>query len=861
MSLSNKSKEDSLGTSVLFYSSPYLIRGLKMYKIKKTALSVILGGFIFITSPINALALEEIIVTAQKREQNLRDVPISILAVTGDDIQDGGFSDMEDMATFLPNVYMSDSLTGQNLVIRGIGTTVANEAFEQAVAQFHDGVYYGRDNLGQNSFFDLERVEVIRGPAPIFAGQSATAGALSYYSRRPGDEWEGNISAAYGNDEELSVEAAFGGPVSDSFAIRASGRYYELGDAGYKHVLTGKDLGTKENWGARILGVFTPTDNFELMFKVEHQDVLQIGTPTEYTRCETRPALSASHPAIAPGIGALCALDAAVNGIDLNKLDGVAGSGGALDVRAAMDALNIASGATFGEPNYWGAPWSPVSRGLNTARIFNEEERRDYQADIGLVAIDWDIGGSGLKLNSITSYVEYDKEDFLDPDMSSFAIFAGHRAESFEQLAQEIRLTSSEDQRFAWMVGAYYQEHDLITQIDVHLPWLFDLDNFFSMGAVPNNPALDPRVHSAVGFGGPLVENSKWLSAFFNTTFNVTDNFRVNAGGRYVDISKDGTENPQRSLLPIGATEFEAAVPLGPPVAGKANASKFLPEIGVQWDMTADVMVYAKYSEALKAGGFVKSPPVTGRAPDPFSYDPEHAEGIEIGFKSLLFDGRLALNAAYYNTDFDDLQVTVFNNANGQFITQNAAAANSKGAEFDGRLAVTDQFTLGFSGSLGKAEYDDYDGAPCNSFDMKLAIGAAGGNPMAPCFIDGAGKSLTFSPEWSLNLQPEYRMNIGDFEVTASANMIFSDGYTLFSIAGDPLDNVDSWERIDLRIAVTPFDGQWKVAFYGRDVTDERLQHNDAYEFLSTSADLVFDANGVGRERGARYGVQLSYSF
>ena len=152
-----------------------------MNKCCKTTLGLALAGVL--TLPIvaqEAQEIEEIIVTAQKREQKLQDVPLSILAITGEDIQVGGYENMEDLATFVPNLFMSDALTGQNLFLRGIGSTVANEAFEQAVAQFHDGVYYGRDNLSQNGFFDLERVEVVRGPQPVFAGQSATAGALSY---------------------------------------------------------------------------------------------------------------------------------------------------------------------------------------------------------------------------------------------------------------------------------------------------------------------------------------------------------------------------------------------------------------------------------------------------------------------------------------------------------------------------------------------------------------------------------------------------------------------------------------------------------------------------------------------------------
>jgi outer membrane receptor protein involved in Fe transport len=131
--------------------------------------------------------LEEIFVTAQRREQSLQDVPISVMAVTGEAIEEGGFSDVEDLSVFIPNLFMRDAFTGQAIIVRGIGTSTGNEAFEQAVAAFADGVYYGRDNLSQGAVFDLERVEVVRGPQPTFAGQSATAGAINVITRKPGD--------------------------------------------------------------------------------------------------------------------------------------------------------------------------------------------------------------------------------------------------------------------------------------------------------------------------------------------------------------------------------------------------------------------------------------------------------------------------------------------------------------------------------------------------------------------------------------------------------------------------------------------------------------------------------------------------
>ena len=173
---------------------------------------------------------------------------------------------------------MRDAFTGQSLIVRGIGTSTGNEAFEQAVAAFSDGVYYGRDNLSQGAVFDLERVEVVRGPQPTFAGQSATAGAINVITRRPGETWEGGVNMAYGSDEEGTVDFAAGGPLSENFGIRFAGRYYELDDAGYTSIIGNVPQGVKENTAARVVATWNPTDNLDFTFKYEHQDVWQRGS-------------------------------------------------------------------------------------------------------------------------------------------------------------------------------------------------------------------------------------------------------------------------------------------------------------------------------------------------------------------------------------------------------------------------------------------------------------------------------------------------------------------------------------------------------------------------------------------------------
>jgi outer membrane receptor protein involved in Fe transport len=798
--------------------------------------------------------LEEIVVTATRRVESLQDVPISVTAITGQSIQEFGFSDMEDLSSFVPNLQMRDTFVGQALYIRGIGTAVSNEAFEQAVATFADGVYYGRDNLSQNALFDLERVEVVRGPQPTFAGQSATAGALNIITRLPGDTWEGNLTAGYGSDEEQTLEFGMGGPVSDTFGIRFSGRYYTLDDAGYTRLLDGQELGIKENKAARISAVWSPTDNFDATFKFERQETYQRGTPNEYTRCDLNPQTSIAHTAVTPGIPALCALDLlyaspviAQNGNTLETVNDMRGSGGRLSVWDAIDYLNAQSGALPGDPNYWGDPNSPVSRNLAGVYDYNQDEDRNTDANISSVLLNWDVGN--LTFTSQTSFVNYNKKDWLDPDDSSFAIFTDLRLETFEQTAQEFRLTSNSDQAFSWMVGAYWQDHDLETEIDIYMPWLFfGADPTWSDGDISNGE------YEARSFGGRLYEDSTWNSAFFAGTYNFTDALRLNFGGRYQDVSKNGLLIPTQALLPVGADAFGARFQAGAALEAPSDADDFLPEVGLQFDATDDIMVYAKYAEAFKAGGYVMSPVIAGALPDPFTYGPEHAEGLEFGLKGrFLADRNLEFNIVYFDTDFTDLQVTSFDSQRGQFITGNAAKALTQGFEFDGRWAATESFSLAFGGTVLDAHFVEHS-EQCNSLDAKLWPGPG------PCLNDVAGVDLPNTPQWQLTVNPEYRIMAGNYEVSIGANALFSDGYSL-STNGDPLHQVDSYNRLDLRVAVGPASGEWEIALYGRDVTDERLQIGWAPDFQNKSTALIYDAGGLALERGARWGIQGNVFF
>jgi iron complex outermembrane recepter protein len=197
----------------------------------------------------------------------------------------------------------------------------------------------------------------------------------------------------------------------------------------------------------------------------------------------------------------------------------------------------------------------------------------------------------------------------------------------------------------------------------------------------------------------------------------------------------------------------------------------------------------------------------------------------------------------------------VFISAIGRFITTNAAEAHTQGFELDGRWAVNDAFTLGFSGALAaEAEYDAYDGASCNSLEAKSVA--------PPCRADRSGVSLPYAPEWTFSLNPEYRVMVGShYELSIGGNVRFSDGFWI-SDNEDPRNEIGGFNRVDLRLGLAPTDGRWQAAIYGRDLTDERLITGGQPDFQHKTSDPTrYDAFGVTQERGRRYGIQFSYDF
>jgi outer membrane receptor protein involved in Fe transport len=273
-------------------------------------------------------------------------------------------------------------------------------------------------------------------------------------------------------------------------------------------------------------------------------------------------------------------------------------------------------------------------------------------------------------------------------------------------------------------------------------------------------------------------------------------------------------------------------------------------------------MFYGKYAEAFKAGGFVMNPPLGGVPPDPFTFLPEQAKGFEFGFKGTLFDRRLQLNVAYFDTKFTNLQVNSFNGTTARFEVRNAAASRTQGVEIDGRFVVGQHINVGFNLGTNNARYTYFPNGQCGQIQAREWTAA--GKP-GTCVVDISGRRLGV-PKLQFGLAPEATFPVGSFTTKVGLNGTWVAGVKSAANPGDPLANLPSRYRIDLRVAVTPPRGNWEIAAYVRDLTDQAAWIGGLQSaFFSTTTGTgnsdvyLYGVSGKTFDRGRRVGVQLSY--
>ncbi|MFK7957654.1 MAG: TonB-dependent receptor [Lysobacterales bacterium] len=738
-----------------------------------------------------AAQLEEIVVTAQKREEGLQDTAIAVTAFTAGAIENKNIVDISELANFTPNLVfdttspVSGLSSGAVIFIRGIGNTDFSLTTDPGVGTYVDGVYLSRSAGGVFDVLDIERIEVLRGPQGTLFGRNTIGGAMSITSRKPGRELSGSLSATAGNFSRFDVRGSLDVPVSEK--LLTSFVFSRKSADGYvDRVLAGGELGDQDRIAFRAKAVYEATDNLDFQLTYD------------YTKIDENSAASVIL-GFTPGASTI--------GYDLFRAAFAPDLPPVTDfLRNPEDDVSFTDGPTGTDLDLNGVSFSAT-----------------YTAD------SW-------ALKYIGGFRDTDGSFNRDPDNTPIAITHTFNPEyEHEQTSHELQLTGNIGDRLQYIAGAYFFEEDGTDNVfvPIFLPNVDDPANPFGFPAAVNNFAT--------------VDNSS--DAFFlQGTYDITDTVSVTAGIRKTDddkgfrytqyIAADIDGNP----LPVPLSAVDENGNLTPgliPIVGNGSGNETISfdettvRLGLDWAFQDNALVYYNYSEGFKSGGFVLR--YVEARPAPLTFDPEFVESHEIGLKWQGFDDRVRVNTAIFSMDYQDAQVTFFDNLGGP-ITANAGSVDITGLELEVTALVTDNLLLELAYGYTDAEYQ--------------SIRPIGGLSLT---IDETA-SLVNTPENSLQLGAEYSWLLsGGGDLTLRGDYIYTDD--IFNDSqNSPFLFQDAYDMVNLALSYTASDERWSLTGFVKNATDERFITSGDSNF-----GLGFHEGNLNRPR--EYGLRLNYNF
>jgi iron complex outermembrane receptor protein len=621
-----------------------------MKTVQKTLIAMAIAG---VVTPFAAHAqLEEIIVTAQKREQSLQDVSIAISAFDSSQLTELGLTNLEQLPTVIPNVELSDARgAGQpTWVIRGAGLADFNANNTPVSAIFYDEVYMTSNALGGIGLFDVNRVEVLKGPQGGLYGRNATGGAIRILSERPDlTEMSGFVRASYGEWDRWGVEGAIGGPIIENKLAYRIAAYTDQ-DGGWQDSLAtpGDDEhGDRDFQAVRGQLLFTPSDELEFLLKIDS------GKDESET---TLARLNGTYDAIYQG-----------------RRD---------------------DSTCLGFHNLLGDPLLPSDQKDNGETVLsNPINELDNDWTGYNLYIDWDVGFASFK--SITSYLDFDYYQFYDYDATPLVFVSSVEGfpdadTNIEQWSQEFRLISTGDGPLTWLAGAIYAEDTNESIQSFSVQALADLD-------------FVPFTNGVADY----TQDTEAWAVYGQVGYDLTDSLNLHGSLRYTDEDKDidylSTVIIDGSPVPIGDVEgFETSL--------EENWSG---HIGLDWSFTDHVLLYARFSRGVKSGGFFAA--FTDNNDQLTPYDEEINDSFEIGVKSNPTE-TLQINAAAFFYDYQDAQGTIQVESAGSptgtlFTIGTVGDAEHYGVEVDLLWAPLGLpgFELGVAAAWLDAEIDDSD--------------------------------------------------------------------------------------------------------------------------------------------------------
>jgi len=746
--------------------------------------------------------LEEIVVSARKREQSLQDVPLSITAFGADDFRDLTRGTLDGLAAQVPNLqaYATNSFL-QSVHIRGIGLNEFQGQYDSPVAQHIDEVYISKPWMVARRKYDIERVEVLKGPQGTLFGRNTTGGALNYYTAPPTSEFDAAIGFAADEHERYRLDGMINGPLGEQLSGRLSFNT-EFGNGGPQYnEYTGDEHGTPDVYDFRG----------QLLWE---GDKASIRTMVHGGRDQSEKIAWKG-----PGIFNLGA-----PGYCPQALSGAVYTNPSLCPKFAGFA------ALGGNPE---GEFEP-----NNAHRINQNTPPEVDDSFygGYLRISYDLGWA--ELTSISAGEYYERVHREDTQSDIFDSTSTHYYNEMMQLTQELRLVGTYADRLHYVTGLFYQRDDL------------DQYDGSDLSAQPI-PGITPPF--ADQFFASFNQKLQSYAAFANMQYELSDALSVDFGLRYsndtteVDDVLLGLGNlPQRGkeknvtpcLIttyvngPVGSTDCPFLGPIAPAFADDRTDDNTSWLLGLQWKPADDILVYGNLTTGYRAGGY--SLPFAGAAT---SFEPEEIFAQELGVKSRWAEGRVQLNMALFHFSYDDVQVNVDDPVSPLVpITRNIGEQENWGAELEFEWRPTAQWMLRQSVGWLDAEYQDTD---------RVITTYAG-----PVALDGM--TPVNSPEYTYNGLVQFtRPVFADWDMALNFDYRWVDDRYL-ETTNQKFDQAEDYWVANVRAGASSPDGHWNISVYCTNLFDE--------EYITYINNLGFFALQIFGERRT-VGTTLSYRF
>lgn len=738
---------------------------------------------------VDAPSTEEIVVTGQKRPENIQDVPISIAAFSGDTLRRANIATVHELGNLAPNFSAVKGVasSGLRLNIRGVGAS-GNSATEPSVAVFMDGVYLPRPGSIIGSFLDIESVEILRGPQGTLFGRNANAGALALQSAIPKHEFSAHATVEVGSFNRYKLDGVVNVPIGSDLSLRVAGQQTWFG--GYwKNDFDGKTYGEQDDHSVRA------------SLKVD------LGKLSWIVRADFSTIKG--------------------DGIVNNDFDASSVSAGQLS------ALRIRLGGQLPDTD-------SGDRHMNQ-HVTGRLKDRQY----GLMSnVSLDLGGGTLRL--INSYRDW-KTNQLDGDVVFLPLplvsrVTGSRSKSDNHELQFLSPAGMWLNGHLDMVAGlyyYYEKYELGEKLQLNSQFC----NVLTPAAF--RPACNAYLAATGGTDATdqgVLQNTRSYAAYGQLNLKLADLLMLVLGGRYTKDKKSGsysqaitTFNPV--INAIIASSLRAPEVLTLP---DTNDDEFTYRIGLNYEPTEDLLFFASYSTGYKSGGYNSgggTPSLTTFEPGGVVvstsrlFGPETVKNYELGLKSSWFDRKLTANITLFRMDINGFQDRSFDGVS--FVIRNAGSLRQQGFEFDGSIKPTRRLKL--SASLAYLD--------SNFIEFQDGSGLPG---LPPGSVQNlTGTRANFSPKWSGRFGLDWSGRLGrsglGWEITS--NLSFVSDYRNSSVTDDnPQTIEDGYGLLGARVSLNGRDDHWSIALFGNNLTNTQFADGSFGQVLGSPLGLT---NGV----------------